>query len=277
MLVSGAAASATATRARVSASVCAITEAAPRIASMPPPHRLPTDAIGGGGGRAVGSGGAVDDLSMGGAEISYSAHHAQDMSANGTLRHHHDAHKPARRSAANQQRRRHTKGVAYMMNSALNEQQRQMGLQPSLDIKGLNDTQADNEGLGAGGECTGAGNERAGDGNAIAGAGIACAGAYTIAGMACAHELRHWTPPAPSPYNLGDDDGGSRPSQWPADDLEHQFALGPVLSRLLRSIGPNLGANMIILLRIAVRVVQEILQGERSAQSVNQRENAMSV
>ena len=147
------------TTARVSASVCAITAAAPRIALMSPPHCLPTDAIGGGGGRAVG---AVDDLSMGGAEISYSAHHAQDMSANGTLRHHHDAHKPARRSAANQQRRRHVKGVAYMMNSALNEQQRQMGLQQSLDIKGLNDTQANNEGLGAGGECTGAGNERAG-------------------------------------------------------------------------------------------------------------------
>ena len=243
--------------ARVSASVCAITAAAPRIALMSPPHCLPTDAIGGGGGRAVG---AVDDLSMGGAEISYSAHHAQDMSANGTLRHHHDAHKPARRSAANQQRRRHTKGVAYMMNSALNEQQRQMGLQPSLDIKGLNDTQADNEGLGAGGECTGAGNERAGDGNAIAGAGIACAGAYTIAGMARAHEQRHWTPPAPSPYNLGDDDGGSRPSQWRADDLEHETAFGPVLSRLLRSIGPKLSANMITLLRIAVTVVQEILQ-----------------
>ena len=69
----------------------------------------------------------------------------------------------------------------------------------------------------------------------------------------------------------------SRPLQWPADDLEHQFALGPVLSRLLRSIGPNLGANMIILLRIAVRVVQEILQGVRSAQSVNQRENATPV
>ena len=257
-----------ATRARVSASVCAITEAAPRIASMPPPHRLPTDAIGGGGGRAVGRGGAVDDLSMGGAEISYSAHHAQDMSANGTLR-----HRPARRSAANQQRRRHENGVAYMMNAALNEQQRQMGLQLSLDVKGLNDTQADNEGFGAGGECTGAGNERAGDGNAIAGAGIACESAYTIAGMACAHKLRHWTPPVPSPYNLGDDDGGSRPSQWPADDLEHQFALGPVLSRLLRSIGPNLGANMIMLLRIAVKVVQEILQGVRSAQSVNQRES----
>ena len=152
-----------------------------------------------------------------------------------------------------------------------------MGLQLSLDIKGLNDTQADNEGLGAGGECTGAGNERAGDGNAIAGAGIACAGAYTIAGMACAHELRHGTPPAPSPYSFGDDDCGSRPSQWPADDLEHQFALGSELSKLLRSIGPNLGANMIILLRIAVRVVQEILEGERSAQSVNQRENAVSV
>ena len=136
--------------ARVSASVCAITAAAPRIASMPPPHCLPTDAIGGGGGRAVG---AVDDLSMGGAEISYSAHHAQDMSANGKLRHHHDAHKPTRRSAKNQERRRHANGVAYMMNSARNEQQRQMGLQPSLDIKGLNDTQADNEGLGAGGEC----------------------------------------------------------------------------------------------------------------------------
>ena len=259
--------------------MCAITEAAPRIASMHPSHRLPTDSIGGGG--AVGRGGAVDDLSMVGAEISYSAHHAQDMSANGTLRHHHDAHKPARRSAANQQRRRHANGVAYMMNSALNEQQRQMGLQLSLDIKGLNDTQADNEGLGAGGECTGAGNERAGDGNAIAGAGIACAGAYTIAGMACAHELRHGTPPAPSPYNLGDDDGGSRPSQWPADDLEHQFldqfAFGPVMSRLLHSIGLNLGANMTILLRIAVRVVQEILQGERSARSVNQGENATPV
>lgn len=244
--------------ARVSASVCAITAAAPRIALMPPPHCLPTDAIGGGGGRAVG---AVDDLSMGGAEISYSAHHAQDMSANGTLRHHHDAHKPARRSPANQQRRRHTKGVAYMMNSALNEQQRQMGLQPSLDIKGLNDTQADNEGLGAGGECTGAGNERAGDGNAIAGAGIACAGAYTIAGMARAHEQRHWTPPAPSPYNLGDDDGGSRPSQWPADDPEYEPAFGPRLSRLLRSIGPTLSANMITLLRIAVTIIQEILRG----------------
>ena len=149
--------------------------------------------------------------------------------------------------------------------SAVHEQQRSFGL---LDIKGLNDTQADNEGLGAGGECTGAGNERAGDGNAIAGAGIACAGAYTIAGMACAHELRHGTPPAPSPYNLGDDDGGSsRPSQWPADALEHEFALGPVLSTLLRSIGLNLGANTTVLLRIAVRVVQEILQGERSARS----------
>ena len=148
--------------------------------------------------------------------------------------------------------------------SAVHEQQRSFGL---LDIKGLNDTQADNEGLGAGGECTGAGNEREGDGNAIAGAGIACAGAYTIAGMACAHELRHGTPPAPSPYNLGDDDGGSRPSQWPADALEHEFALGPVLSTLLRSIGLNLGANTTVLLRIAVRVVQEILQGERSARS----------
>ena len=255
-------------------------------------HRLPTDSIGGGG--AVGRGGAVDDLSMGGAEISYSAHHAQDMSANGKLRHHHDAYKPTRRSTANQEKRRHANGVAFMMNSARNEQQRQMGLQQSLDIKGLNDTQADNEGLGAGGECTGAGNERAGDGNAIAGAGIACTGAYTIAGMACAHELRHWTPPAPSPnnlgdgdggrrpsqwpaYKLGDDDGGRRPFQWPADDLEHQFALGSELSKLLRSIGPNLGANMIILLHIAVRVVQEILEGERSAQSVNQRENAVSV
>ena len=143
---------------------------------MPPPHCLPTDAIGGGGGRAVG---AVDDLSMGGAEISYSAHHAQDMSANGTLR-----HRPARRSAANQQRRRHENGVAYMMNAALNEQQRQMGLQLSLDVKGLNDTQADNEGFGAGGECTGAGNERAGDGNATAGAGIACAGGCMGAGIA---------------------------------------------------------------------------------------------
>ena len=209
-------------------------------------HRLPTDSIGGGG--AVGRGGAVDDLSMGGAEISYSAHHAQDMSANGKLRHHHDdAHKPTRRSTANQEKRRHANGVAFMMNSARNEQQRQMGLQQSLDIKGLNDTQADNEGLGAGGECTGAGNERAGDGNAIAGAGIACTGAYTIAGMACAHELRHWTPPAPSPNNLGDGDGGRRPSQWPADDLEHQFALGPVLSRLLRSIGRGLGANTSLL------------------------------
>ena len=163
-------------------------------------HRLPTDSIGGGG--AVGRGGAVDDLSMGGAEISYSAHHAQDMSANGKLRHHHDAYKPTRRSTANQEKRRHANGVAFMMNSARNEQQRQMGLQQSLDIKGLNDTQANNEGLGAGGECTGAGNERAGDGNAIAGAGIACAGAHTIAGMACAHEpVCHGTParslPAP--------------------------------------------------------------------------------
>ena len=186
---------------------------------MPPPHCLPTDAIGGGGGRAVG---AVDDLSMGGAEISYSAHHAQDMSANGTLRHHHDAHKPARRSVANQLRRRHVNGVAHMMNSALNEQQRQMGLQLSLDIKGLNDTQADNEGLGAGGECTGAGNERAGDGNAIAGAGIACAGAYTIAGMACAHELRHWTPPAPSPNNLGDAADGAAPANSGGDASARQ-------------------------------------------------------
>ena len=142
--------------------------------------------------------------------------------------------------------------------SAVHEQQRSFGL---LDINGLNDTQADNEGLGAGGECTGAGNERAGDGNAIAGAGIACAGAYTIAGMACAHELRHGTPPAPSPYNLGDDDGGSRPSQWPADDPEYEPAFGPRLSRLLRSIGPTLSANMITLLRIAVTIVQEILRG----------------
>ena len=169
-----------------------------------------------------------------------------------------------------------------------------MGLQQSLDIKGLNDTQADNEGLGAGGECTGAGNERAGDGNAIAGAGIACTGAYTIAGMACAHELRHCTPPAPSPnnlgdgdggrrpsqwpaYKLGDDDGGRRPFQWPADDLEHQFALGPVLSRLLRSIGRGLGANTSLLLHIGVRIVQEILQGERSRRSDNQRECAAPV
>ena len=190
---------------------------------MPPPHRLPTDAIGGGGGRAVGRGGAVDDLSMGGAEISYSAHHAQDMSANGTLRHHHDhAHKATRRSAANQERRRHDKGVAFMMNLARNEQQRQMGLQQSLDIKGLNDRQADNEGLGAGGECTGAGNERAGDGNAIAGAGIACAGAYTIAGMACAHELRHWTPPAPSPNNLGDAADGAAPANSGGDASARQ-------------------------------------------------------
>lgn len=272
-----------------SASVCAITEAAPRIASMPPSHHLPTDSIGGGGGRAVGRGGAVDDLSMGSAEISYSAHHAQDTSANGTLRHHHDTRKPARRSAANQERRRHANGVAYMMNMAHNELERQMNLQPSLDIKGLNDPQADNEGFCTGDECTGAGNECTGDGNAIVGAGIACAGAYTTAGMACAHGLRHRTPRAPSPnnlgdddggsrpsqcpaYNLGGDDGGSRPSQWPADDHEHQFALGPVLSRLLRSIGPKLGANMITMLRIAVRIVQEILQGERSAQSVNQRE-----
>ena len=74
-------------------------------------------------------------------------------------------------------------------------------------------------------------------------------------------------------YNLGDDDGGSRPSQWPADALEHEFALGPVLSTLLRSIGLNLGANMTILLRIGVRIVQEILQGKRSARSVNQGEN----
>ena len=229
--------------------------------SMPPPHRLPTNAIGGGGGRAVGSGGAVDDLSMGGAEISYSAHHAQDMSANGTLRHHHDAHKPARRSAANQQRRRHTKGVAYMMNSALNEQQRQMGLQPSLDIKGLNDTQADNEGLGAGGECTGAGNERAG----VPWHTGSCAHAMPAIVWAPAHAIPARS--ASSPYNLGDDDGGSRPSQWPADALEHEFALGPVLSTLLRSIGLNLGANTTVLLRIAVRVVQEILQGERSARS----------
>ena len=57
--------------------------------------------------------------------------------------------------------------------SAVHEQQRSFGL---LDIKGLNDTQAYNEGLGAGGECMGAGNECAGDGNAIAGAGIAWAG-----------------------------------------------------------------------------------------------------
>jgi hypothetical protein len=65
--------------------------------------------------------------------------------------------------------------------SAVHEQQRSFGL---LDIKGLNDTQAYNEGLGAGGECMGAGNECAGDGNAIAGAGIAwaggCAGAQQL-------------------------------------------------------------------------------------------------
>ena len=189
--------------------------------------------------------------------------HVFTMSSNATLHDHHDPNqerKPARRSAANQARRRQAKSKAYQMQSALLAQQMSFDLPPSLDIKGQNATQSDNEGLGAG-------NERAGDGNAIAGAGIACAGAYTIAGMACAHELRHWTPPAPSPYNLGDDDGGSRQSQCPADDLEHQFALGPVLSRLLRSIGLNIGANMTLLLRIGVRVVQEILQGERSARS----------
>ena len=216
--------------------------------------------------------------------------HVFTMSSNATLHDHHNPsqeRKPARRSAANQARRRQAKSKAYQMQSALLAQQMSFDLPPSLDIKGQNATQSDNEGLGAG-------NERAGDGNAIAGAGIACTGAYTIAGMACAHELRHWTPPAPSPnnlgdgdggrrpsqwpaYKLGDDDGGRRPFQWPADDLEHQFALGSELSKLLRSIGPNLGANMIILLHIAVRVVQEILEGERSAQSVNQRENAVSV
>ena len=142
--------------------------------------------------------------------------------------------------------------------SAVHEQQRSFGL---LDIKGVNDTQAYNEGLGAGGECMSAGNECAGDGNAIAGAGIACAGAYTIAGMARAHEQRHWTPPAPSPYNLVDDDGGSRPLQWPADDPEYEPAFGPRLSRLLRSIGPTLSTNVITLLRIAVTIVQEILRG----------------
>ena len=272
MLVSGAAASATAARrVRVSASVCAITEAAPHIATMPPPHRLPTNAIGGGGGRAVGSSGAVDDLSMGGAEISYSAHHAQDMSANGTLRHHHDAHKPARRSGANQQRRRHDRGLAFVMHSAREEQQRQMGLQLSLDIKGLNDTQANNEGLGAGGECTGAGNERAG----VPWRTGSCAHAMPAIVWAPAHAIP--APSASSPYNLGDDDGVSRPSQCPADDLEHQFALGPVLSRLLRSIGLNIGANMTLLLRIGVRVVQEILQGERVARSVNQGGSATPV
>ena len=65
--------------------------------------------------------------------------------------------------------------------SAVHEQQRSFGL---LDIKGLNDTQAYNEGLDAGGECMSAGNECAGDGNAIAGAGIAwaggCAGAQQL-------------------------------------------------------------------------------------------------
>ena len=235
--------------------------AAPRIPSMALPHRFPTDAIGGSGGRAVGSAGAVDDLSMGGAKLSNSAHDSQDMSANGTLLHGHTEKKPTRRSAANQQRRRHDSGLAHAFGRAVAEKDKQMGLVPSLDIKNLHDTQADNEGLGAGGEGTGAGNERAGDGNAIAGAGIACAGAYTIAGMARAHEQRHWTPPAPSPYNLGDDDGGSRPSQWPADDPEYEPAFGPRLSRLLRSIGPTLSANVITLLRIAVTIVQEILRG----------------
>ena len=71
--------------------------------------------------------------------------------------------------------------------------------------------------------------------------------------------------------------GGGRPSQLPADDLEHQFALGPVLSRLLRSIGRGLGANTSLLLHIGVRIVQEILQGERSRRSVNQGASAAPV
>ena len=252
--------------------------AAPRIPSMALPHRFPTDAIGGSGGRAVGSAGAVDDLSMGGAKLSNSAHDSQDMSANGTLLHGHTEKKPTRRSAANQQRRRHDSGLAHAFGRAVAEKDKQMGLVPSLDIKNLHDTQADNEGLGAGGEGTGAGNERAGDGNAIAGAGIACAGGCTIAGIAWAGgygPVPYGTPPAPSPYNLGD--GGGRPSQFPADALDHQFALGPVLTRLLRSIGHSLTANMSLLLHIAVRIVQEILQGERSRRSAEQGESAVPV
>ena len=56
------------------------------------------------GDRTDGSAGAIDDLSMGGAELSNSAHHAQTMSANDTLHDHHKPQKPAKRSAANQSR-----------------------------------------------------------------------------------------------------------------------------------------------------------------------------
>ena len=70
-------------------------------------------------------------------------------------------------------RRRHERGVKYMRDKAARETETSMGLAPSLDIKGLNATQADNKGAGAGGEHTGTGNELAGDCNATAGAGTA--------------------------------------------------------------------------------------------------------
>ena len=150
--------------------------------------------------------------------------HVFTMSSNATLHDHHDPsqeRKPARRSAANQARRRQAKSKAYQMQSALLAQQMSFDLPPSLDIKGQNATQSDNEGLGAG-------NERAGDGNAIAGDGRAwadgCAGIAWAGGFG---PVPHPAPPAPSPDNLGDG-GGGRPSQLHyGSQPEYMYAAPP--------------------------------------------------
>ena len=118
-------------------------------------------------------------------------------SANGT---HREPQPRKKQISAATRRRRHINGVRYMMEKAARDQQESMGLRPSLDIKGLNATQADNKGAGAGGERTGTGNELAGDCNATAGAGIARVCGFTgagIAGEGCIGE----TPPAPPPIN----------------------------------------------------------------------------
>ena len=152
--------------------------------------------------------------------------HVFTMSSNATLHDHHDPNqerKPARRSAANQARRRQAKSKAYQMQSALLAQQMSFDLPPSLDIKGQNATQSDNEGLGAG-------NERAGDGNAIAGDGRAWADGCAGAGIAWAGgfgPVPHPAPPAPSPDNLGDG-GGGRPSQLHyGSQPEYMYAAPP--------------------------------------------------
>ena len=109
------------------------------------------------------------------------------------------------------------------MQSALLAQQMSFDLPPSLDIKGQNATQSDNEGLGAG-------NERAGDGNAIAGDGSAWADGCAGAGIAWAGgfgPVPHPAPPAPSPDNLGDG-GGGRPSQLHyGSQPEYMYAAPP--------------------------------------------------